>query len=387
VDEHSIEIDSKYHIKIVDTLDEFRKLKSIWNDLVGNHKSYVPYLCHEWFEIWLKHFLKQDKLLVLLLYNKENLAAIAPFLVKNEKFKGIIKVKKIELIGNITSPIRSFIVKTCDAKKREDDISAIFRFFSDKFRSWDIIDLNSVYDEFLSINILRNILTNYGLPNTGFHCFNYYYINGINYSGEDYLKKRSKKLRENLRRRKRNLEKKGKVEFNILKNPEDIDHCFSLHYKVRDKSWKSKDINAEFLKDFAKLAGTKKWLRFGFALFDGDPIASQIRIVCNNISYFVSTVYDASYNEYSPGSILISEMIKYLIDIDKVIEMDYLYGDERYKKEWLDQKGERKGIYVFNRNYKGWLASFLMIKFLPIVKKIKGLKKIKIILSKRFLGR
>jgi len=48
--------------------------------------------------------------------------------------------------------------------------------------------------------------------------------------------------------------------------------------------------------------------------------------------------------------------MRYVIDIDKVACVDYLSGDDAYKKEWMSHRRERWGIMIFNwRTWKGCL--------------------------------
>ena len=42
-------------------------------------------------------------------------------------------------------------------------------------------------------------------------------------------------------------------------------------------------------------------------------------------------------------------MMEYVIDTDKVEEIDYLTGNDRYKQEWMSEKRQRWKL-VFTRN-------------------------------------
>ena len=62
-------------------------------------------------------------------------------------------------------------------------------------------------------------------------------------------------------------------------------------------------------------------------------------------------------------------MIEYMIDQEKVFEIDFGEGDEVYKKRWTPKRRERKSITVFNRNIKANILALLMIKVLPFFQK------------------
>jgi CelD/BcsL family acetyltransferase involved in cellulose biosynthesis len=45
--------------------------------------------------------------------------------------------------------------------------------------------------------------------------------------------------------------------------------------------------------------------------------------------------YDEAFAEYAPGTLLTSHLMEYVIDQDHVTEVDYLIGDDAYKKDWM----------------------------------------------------
>lgn len=54
--------------------------------------------------------------------------------------------------------------------------------------------------------------------------------------------------------------------------------------------------------------------------------------------------YDMDYEDLGAGSVWFAEMIKHVIDVDKVSVIDFLRGDEPYKKSWKPQRRERRGL-------------------------------------------
>ena len=43
-----------------------------------------------------------------------------------------------------------------------------------------------------------------------------------------------------------------------------------------------------------------------------------------------------------------AHMIEYVIDVDRVVELDFLTGDDEYKSAWVDSRRERWGLLAFN---------------------------------------
>jgi CelD/BcsL family acetyltransferase involved in cellulose biosynthesis len=352
-------------------LTEFEKLRTLWDALADKQGVYKAFLCFDWFKIWLKHFLKDNKLFILLLYKENEIVTIAPFLISEERFKGI-SVRKIDLIGNVYSPFRYFLFSEL---KDEDIIRSlffIFQFLSKNYRNWDILDFNGIPEENNSFDVLKIAIKQEGLKYIDFDCYGDWYLDGIEYSGDEYFNRLPEKIRKDVSYCKRRLQKVGKYEFKLIRSGDEIDHYMDLYYEVYSKSWQEREgIGPTFHRDLAKMAGGNAWLRLGFLFLDGSPIASQFWVLCNGHAFILKTVYDQEYGKYSPGKILTSELIKFVIDNDKVKTIDYVQGDEAYKQDWTPKRRERKGLLAFNNNIKGLYLAFVINKVQPALNKNK----------------
>lgn len=370
-------INAKYSIKKVTDITEFEKLRVAWDNLANKDGAYMPFLCFDWFKIWLDHFLEDNKLLILLLHKGGELVTIAPCLIREGKFRGI-SVRKIDLIGNVYSPFRYFLFSELSDEERIKHVSFVFQFLSKNYRNWDIINLSSIPEEKNCFDVLKKAIEQKGLRNGDFVSYGDWYLDEIEYSGDQYFKSLPDKIRKDISYCKRRLERMGKYEFKLIRGDEDIDHYMDLYYEVYSKSWQEKEgIGPNFHRDLAKMAVEKDWLRLGFLYFDNLPIASQFWLICNDTAYILKTVYNQEFKKHSPGKILTSEIVKYVIDIDKVKTIDYVQGDEAYKQDWTPKRRERKGVSVFNENIKGQYLALLNNKILPIINKNQHLSKVK----------
>jgi len=83
------------------------------------------------------------------------------------------------------------------------------------------------------------------------------------------------------------------------------------------------------------------WSRLAILYVQGRPIAAQLWFVHQRKASIFRLAYDEAWKQYSPGSILTSFLMKYVIDTDKVEEIDFLSGNDSYKQDWMSERRER----------------------------------------------
>ena len=94
--------------------------------------------------------------------------------------------------------------------------------------------------------------------------------------------------------------------------------------------------------------GERGWARVGVARVDGRAAAAQIWYVHNGVASIFKLAYDDDYAKLSVGSLLTMRMMREAMDVDGVHRIDYLCGDDGYKRQWMSARRERWGIRVHN---------------------------------------
>jgi CelD/BcsL family acetyltransferase involved in cellulose biosynthesis len=370
-------LNNRLYIRIVTQLNDLTRLRHDWDNLASKQGGYKPFLSFDWYWLWLNHFCEDDQLCIVVLYEDSDIACVAPFLRRREKFRGI-GVLKIELIGNVYSPFRYFLFNQRDDEHRIRALCMIFEFLSKSYSYWDFMDLYPVPEENMCFDLLRDALETTQLTFSDYVAFGDWYLDRIECSGDQYIHQLPKKIRKDVAYCQRRLQKTGNLEFRMIRDEDLIDNYMDLYYQIYSKSWqKREEVGPAFHRDLAKMAATRGWLRLGFLFFNQAPISSQFWITCNKTSYILKTIYDLDYRKYSPGKILTAEMMKYVIDIDKVRVVDYVQGDEPYKKDWTPKRRDRKGFLVFNNNYKGRYLALISKKVQPAFNEYKYLQTVK----------
>ncbi len=97
-----------------------------------------------------------------------------------------------------------------------------------------------------------------------------------------------------------------------------------------------------------QLAAARGGLRLGVAYVGDTAAAAQVWIVHASVAYIYKLAYDERFADLSVGTVLTAHLMEHVIDVDKVRDIDYLTGDDPYKKDWMTHRRERLGIMAFN---------------------------------------
>ena len=168
-------------------------------------------------------------------------------------------------------------------------------------------------------------------------------------SFEDYYRDRSGQLKNTIKRKRQKLTHRYGFKHQIFTDEADQEAAKRVYWQVYNKSWKQKEPFPAFISGLIDLAAAKGWMRLAVLYAGDEPIAVQLWLVAGGVASIYKLAYDERFREFSPGSVLSYEMFRHVIDHDRVTEIDYLVGDEPYKKDWMEARRERWGLVAFNQ--------------------------------------
>ena len=190
---------------------------------------------------------------------------------------------------------------------------------------------------------------------------------------QGYLATRHGKLRNTIKRMARKLTQDGGT-LEVVADAAGLERAIAAYGQVYGSSWKVPEPYPGFIPGLMRLCAAKGWLRLGLVWLGGQPIAAQLWIVANGKAEIYKVAYDEAYKAYSPGTVLTAHLMRHVFEQDAVVEVDYLIGDDPYKKSWMNERRERWGIVAYNprsvgglwgaarealgRRLKPWLARF-----------------------------
>ena len=185
----------------------------------------------------------------------------------------------------------------------------------------------------------------------GWHPFPYFAFGNwyLKVEGDwnNYLNGRSANLRSSIKRRTRQFAAMG-GRLTLHTDLTDIDTAIDAFQQVYNASWKEPEPFPDFVPSLIRLLANSGELRLGIAWLDAQPIAAQFWYVTGNTASIYKVAYHEAHADCSPGTVLTAFLLHHVIEEDKVAEVDFLIGDDEYKKKWMSHRRERWGIIAYN---------------------------------------
>lgn len=205
--------------------------------------------------------------------------------------------------------------------------------------------------------LLRDAMRLAGLRPYAYFAFGNWYLK-VEGDWQAYLKARSGQLRSTIKRMSKRLAAEG-GHLEILSSEAEVERGIAAYQQVYASSWKVPEPYVNFIPGLIRLCARRGWLRLGIAWIGTQPIAAQLWIVSNGRAHIYKVAYDEAYKAIAPGTLVTAMLIEQAIEQDHAREVDYLIGDDAYKKTWMSHRRERFGLIAYDprtlRGLAGWL--------------------------------
>lgn len=220
----------------------------------------------------------------------------------------------------------------------------------------DVVDFRPLDTESDFYLGLQDALREAGFKTDTYFCFGNWHAEVPAGRFESYFQERPSQLRNTWRRNRKKLEKIG-LEVEILQScSPSLERAIGDYEAIYNLSWKQPEPYPAFIPGLIRMAAEHGWLRLGVVRVEGRAVASQIWFVKDGVASIFKLAYVEDYGKLSVGTILTHELMRHCIDEDRVTVVDYLSGDDAYKKDWMTHRRERRGIVAFNPRRAAGLA-------------------------------
>jgi CelD/BcsL family acetyltransferase involved in cellulose biosynthesis len=269
--------------------------------------------------------------------------------------------KTIDFLGSdVCSDYLDFIIASGE---EERTIKSFLYFLFDSSINWNALGIDSINRDSITLKIFQEIskIKNLYLREVFVSRCPYVCLQD---TWEDYLQTLSKKSRYNVRKKKRELEKRFKIFFtkheDLESLPQAMDTMLNLHRKRWTKEGTSsfdKAMVMHFHNEIARLFLKKGWLNLFFLHADDKPVAALYAFEYEGKVYAYQCGYDTGFSENSVGDVLWGCVVEYLIS-RKIKVLDFLRGDEDYKSKWGKMNNEIVQLSLYKKDLMGSISYY-----------------------------
>jgi hypothetical protein len=221
---------------------------------------------------------------------------------------------------------------------------------------WDAVDLHPMDSSDALFPKLEASFRAAGMAVQRYFCFGNWYLDVNGRSYDAYFDSLPSQLRHTLKRKSASLA--ARLRIDIVTGGERLEQTIAAYEAVYLSSWKPPETFPAFIPGLMRLCAAQGSLRLGVAYIDEQPAAAQFWIAHNGVASIYKLAYDERLARLSAGSILTAALMRHVIDIDAVREVDFLSGDDAYKSDWMPHRRERWGLTAFNlRTLRGILLA------------------------------
>jgi len=300
------------------------RLKKIWENLEKEGDCYI-FQKYQYTYNLVKAF-NINFCIFSVIYDNDKPIAIFPFEIKTLK-----KVRILQWLGSNLNDYNCPIILNQDIFSNKNFIN-IWKQILNSIRDFDIIYLNK-QPEF--IEKISNPFVKY-LYNENHSCAYQLQLKRLENDDLDFLK--NKKFKNEFNRTRKKLLEGNNISFdaNYIENKENlIENIVLKKISNLEKRKISHSLNRNlitFLKNLLKLYPKK--IIVSTLKINKEIIARNIGIFDNKrFHYYMPVIFSEKYNSFSPGKLLIHELIKWSRK-NNISIFDFGIGEEVYKKYW-----------------------------------------------------
>lgn len=162
--------------------------------------------------------------------------------------------------------------------------------------------------------------------------------------------KHKKATYDDTMRQGRRLHELGNLEVKRLSdNSDEVSKYLALFFEMYnrqrpDSKFLKTPFYSRFYTDFALRASKKGFLDFTWLSLNDVPIAFHYGFVHKDCLYYFTPTFDIDYRQYSPGKVLMWELIKRCFEQN--MEFDFMNNPEPYKEDWSNAMRLRRWVDI-----------------------------------------
>jgi CelD/BcsL family acetyltransferase involved in cellulose biosynthesis len=339
-------------------VEVIERLTAEWQVLCAEGRSAQPFFQPEWIAAHVRAFVPDKQLTILTARRQGQLRAVLPLVRERTSLHGV-PVRKLRSLSNPHSCRFDVVAGRGDEKEA---VCALWQALQQR-DDWDVIELSDVPEEGLGEQLLIEA-ANEGFPagQWPMPAAPYLPFDLSAATTEERLdatfKQTSNKRRNDVRRLRRKLEEQAAV--SVFCDEAATPTELAQFYALESAGWKGQQGTAiacdERLQQFYNELAQAKAARGRFLLYrmqaGEQTIAMQFCVTNEQTCYLLKPAYDESLRKYSPGHLLVAEVLPDLIERG-LTQYDLLSPVSEWKNYWTKMACNQAHCYIFRRGTIG----------------------------------
>lgn len=285
------------------TTTQFSSSKDLWNELLGRSRADPLFMSWEWQHTWWKTFGVPSSLdlFILAAYDEQGrLSGLAPLLRRRSTIRSLLKVNRLELIGNLwrgPTTMRTQHVDFIIQLHREEEIGLAFLNYLFDECDWDETALSDIKADSSLLQLLQKKAATRDVYARYTPSFGSYYIDTTG-SFDDYLAARGKNTRLHMYNRRKNLERMGKVEVRLHRG--DHETFFARLNQLHELRWGREAFagrRLDFNRQVAAVMEKEGNTHFSELLLDGQSLSILYNYRVGGQEYYIQGGFQEQFDK------------------------------------------------------------------------------------------
>lgn len=331
-------------------------LVQAWNSLARDAGDLSVFVGYDWFDAFWRAFARGRELFVIVLTKDGVTKAIFPCSIMAAPADGLAQ-GVISSLTNYHTYHYDFLI---EPKERQDAIPCFIQSLR-RLAPNRIVVLECMPSSAPNISLFLRCLRRSGIP---VHGYSRPFAPWVNVSGDwdAYYRALPSRLRNDLQRRRRRSEERGRLQFEVIQPADDLDRVLDVVFEVEYRSWKGRAGTAikcqpeveQFYRLLAVMATRESRLLLFLLKLDETPIAAYFCLSSAETVFMLKSGYDENFASLSPGTLLHQEIIKYLFGLPKIKVCNLMGTCDSWKMDWTPHSGEYSWLRVYPKTWIGW---------------------------------
>jgi len=326
-------------------------LEADWGDLLSRAADPTPFQSFEWQGTWWRHH-GRGRLWVLVAHDNGVMVGLMPLHISRYRSTPL---RQVRFLGAPQSDFQEILAARGYEATVGDAFTSHLLAHADR---WDLCDFAD-QRKGTSLTIgkmpegLRPLLTHHRICP----------FIPLNSSWDEFVKRLSKNMRTNLGRRRRQVQKQFRAEYDVA-TAATLQTAMEELFRLHNARWRRRGVSGAFAgarmqafhHEVARRFLERGWLRLHRLRLDGQTRAAFYCFQLGTRVYYYLSGFDVEYGKYSIGNVLMAQAIERAI-ADGATEFDFLRGDETYKLAWNAEERETLRLIL---GCAAWRSSFAL---------------------------